>query len=409
MRISTSMLFKTTSDKLSQLQSDLLKTQQQLSSNTRILSPSDDPVAAARALEVTQMQSINTQYADNRIQAKNALNLEEQALSQLTTLIQDAQTKTIEAGNAAYNDADRASIATELTNYLEEILSVSNTRDASGNYLFSGFKTSTEAFSLTSTSATYQGDQGERSIQVGTNRQIKVSDSGDTVFQNSRGAGTFSVSAASGSFNVGTVTGMEVMDEASLTGHTYDVVFDDSSGSMTYYVYDATTDPTHSGAALASGAYTDSTMIAFDGIEFDVSGSRSNGDELTVTTEQAGANQSLFSTVQDLISLLETDTSSAAGKANLTQGLAVATENIASALDNVLTVRASVGASLKEIDTLDSAGDDRDIQYTQMLSDLQDLDYTKAISDLAQQQLTLEAAQQSYVQIVSLSLFNYLS
>jgi len=74
----------------------------------------------------------------------------------------------------------------------------------------------------------------------------------------------------------------------------------------------------------------------------------------------------------------------------------------------VLTVRASVGSRLRELDSLNSAGSSRDIQYSQTLSQLQDVDYAKAISQLTQQQTTLQAAQQSFVKIAGLSLFNYL-
>ena len=80
----------------------------------------------------------------------------------------------------------------------------------------------------------------------------------------------------------------------------------------------------------------------------------------------------------------------------------------APALDNVLTVRSSVGARMKELDTLDSAGDDADIQYAATLSGLQDLDLVKAISLFTQQQATLEAAQKTFKSVSSLSLFNYI-
>jgi flagellar hook-associated protein 3 FlgL len=71
-------------------------------------------------------------------------------------------------------------------------------------------------------------------------------------------------------------------------------------------------------------------------------------------------------------------------------------------------VRASVGASGKELDYLDDAGDSANVQYAATLSDLQDLDMTKAISLFSQQQLSLQAAQQSFKAMSGLSLFNYI-
>jgi flagellar hook-associated protein 3 FlgL len=75
----------------------------------------------------------------------------------------------------------------------------------------------------------------------------------------------------------------------------------------------------------------------------------------------------------------------------------------------VLTVQASVGARMKELDNLNSTGDDLDIQYQSTLGDLQDLDMVKAISLFAQQQQTLQAAQMSFKTMSGLSLFNYIT
>ncbi|HJW55013.1 MAG TPA: flagellin, partial [Burkholderiaceae bacterium] len=117
---------------------------------------------------------------------------------------------------------------------------------------------------------------------------------------------------------------------------------------------------------------------------------------------------SIFTTLKNLIDVLNAPATGAAGQANLANGLATANGNLDHALDNVLTVRASIGSRLNEIDSLDNLGSDLDLQYSQTLSGLQDLDYAKAITQLTQQQTTLTAAQQSFVKISGLSLFNYI-
>ena len=63
---------------------------------------------------------------------------------------------------------------------------------------------------------------------------------------------------------------------------------------------------------------------------------------------------------------------------------------------------------MRELDALASGNEDRITQYQQRLSQLQDLDYNKALSDFAQQQLSLQAAEKSFVQVSGLSLFNFL-
>lgn len=305
MRISTQTLFESGAAKLGELQSGLVRTQQQIASGRRILTPSDDPVGAARALEVSQSQSLNTQYGVNRQHAKSSLSAVEGTLSSVTTLLQDVKTTVVAAGNGTLSDIERGFMATELRGRFEELLGLANSRDAMGNYLFSGFQTATPAFSESAPGVVqYDGDQGQRLMQVDSTRQMAASSPGQTVFQ--------------------------------------------------------------------------------------------------------GGGQDVFETLNDLITLLQIPVVDATTVTALADGLATANGNVDLALDNVLTVRASVGSRLQELDALDYAGEDRHIQYSQILSDLQDLDYTEALTRLSQQQITLEAAQRSFVTVSGLSLFNFL-
>jgi len=63
---------------------------------------------------------------------------------------------------------------------------------------------------------------------------------------------------------------------------------------------------------------------------------------------------------------------------------------------------------MKELDYLDSTGDDLDIQYAATLDELMGLHEVKAIPDFSAQQLTLQAAQMTLKTMSGLSLFNYL-
>jgi len=304
MRISTQTLFESGAARLGEVQSGLLKIQQQVASGRRILTPSDDPVGAARALEVTQSQSINTQHGVNRQHAKSALVSVEGALQSATSLLLDVKTNIVTASNGSLTDSQRGFLATELRSRFEALLSIANSRDGMGNYQFSGYQTATPPFAETATGAQYQGDQGQRLLQVDATRQMAISNPGQAVFQ--------------------------------------------------------------------------------------------------------GGGQDIFNTLKDLITLLQTPVVTPADAAALSSGLALAGSNTDLALDNVLTVRASVGTRLQEIDALDFAGDDRNLQYSQTLSELQDVDYTQALTQLSQQQFIFEAAQRSFVTVSGLSLFNFL-
>ena len=72
MRVSTNTIYETGTNLMLQQQEALVKTQQQLSTGRRILAPSDDPIAAAQALNITQSESLNKQYAVNRASANSS-------------------------------------------------------------------------------------------------------------------------------------------------------------------------------------------------------------------------------------------------------------------------------------------------------------------------------------------------
>jgi flagellar hook-associated protein 3 FlgL len=406
MRIASSTIFENGTSQLGNLQSSLSKLQLQLSTGRRLITAADDPIAASRALEVTQSDSINSQFVTNRQNAKSSLSQVELALTGATGLLQDAQTLAVNAGNGTLSDADRASLATDLSGRLDDLLGLANTADGAGGYLFAGFKANTLPFIKTPTGAQYQGDQGQRILQVGSSRQLPISDSGNSVFEdNVNGNGTFVTGAAAANTGSGIVSSGSVTNAAALTGNNYSITFNISAATPPATTFDVTN--TTTGLPVSAGnAYVSGQPISFDGLQFDVRGSPASGDSFTV---QPSTKQSVFTTLTNLINTLKLPSVGAAGQAALTNGLNAAHDNLNSALDNVLSVRSSVGSRLRELDSLDSAGSDLDIQYKQTLSNLQDLDYTKALSEFAQNQTALDAAQKSFVKISGLSLFNFIS
>lgn len=109
--------------------------------------------------------------------------------------------------------------------------------------------------------------------------------------------------------------------------------------------------------------------------------------------------------VTDIINALKAPATTAQDKADLQAALAQANSNLDKSLDNVSNSRTVIGASLAEIDTLDADGSAKGINYKSALSGIQDLDYAKAITTLTQQQITLQAAQKSFLAVSGLSLF----
>jgi flagellar hook-associated protein 3 FlgL len=407
LRISTSATFNTGTNQLNTLQSAIARTQMQLSTNKRNLTAADDPIASARALEVTQSQSMNTQFATNRSNANASLSLVDKTLGDVTGQIQDIQTLIVTAGNGGYDASNREALATELEGRLTDLIGLANTADGTGGYLFSGYASTTQPFSKTPTGASYQGDQGQRMLQVGSARKMAISETGSAIFEAiPTGNGRFTTTAAGANTGSGIVSPGAVVDSTQVTGHSYDIKFGvtGTPAVTTYTVTDKTASPPVD--VLANQPYTEGATIAFGGMSMDVKGAPADGDSFSVAPS---AKQSVFTTITDLIKTLRAPANGSSGKAALANGLNTASSNMKNALDNVLTVQASVGSRMKELDNLDSTGDDLNIQYQTTLGDLQDLDMVKAISLFAQQQQTLQAAQMSFKTMSGLSLFNYIS
>ena len=406
MRVSTSQIYQTGTRNLLDGQSNLYKIQNQLATGKRFLSAQDDPVAAAQVVLTNQSLAANNQYADNQSNASSQLAYEESQLQSVVGSVQDIMERVVAGGNGSYSDTDRKSIATELQSQFDVLFGLANSTDANGYYLFSGYQGNTKPFQMTDGSVAYFGDDGQRLLQVGSSRQIAVSDSGRDIFENNRtGNGTFALSASSGNTGTGVMGTGSVLDLAAWTGETYQIDFTDETNYTVNLVDNSTVPPTLT--AVGTGTYAaDSAITEVPGISFSISGAPAAGDSFTVAPS---TNQSVFTTLQNLITAFSTGISgNAAATASFHSTISAEMENLDGILNNVLSVQASIGSRMTEIDSLSSLSESLDLQYQERLSNLQEVDYVEAISAFTQQQMQLEAAQSSFAKISGMSLFNYI-
>ncbi|MDD2686422.1 MAG: flagellar hook-associated protein FlgL [Gallionella sp.] len=402
MRVSSSTFFETNVTTMQQQQARMLQLQQQVASGRRLLTASDDPVAASRALDISQADAMNTQFGMNRIGANHALSMAESVLQSVTTLIQDVQTSVISAGNASYSNADRKTLAGQLSGRLQELIGLANSTDGTGNFLFSGFQSKVSPFSDSPAGVSYFGDDGLRQMQVSAGRQMPVSVSGADVFMRIKtGNGTVQIQPTATNAGTGVVGANSVVNPAAITGDNYQIAFSVVAGVTTYSVTDTTTS-----AVLSSGnPYTSGQAITFDGIQFDIKGVPADADTFDVVPS---VNESLFKTLSNLVTALNAPVSTPLTAAQLSSSLGQGMAQLESALSNVLNTRSSLGVRMNELDALQSTGEDLDLQLKQTLSGLQDVDYNKAISDLTQQQINLTAAQKTFAKVSGMSMFDYM-
>lgn len=184
MRISSLQIFNIANNGMADANQAMIKTQEQLSTGKRVSTPSDDPVASTKIIQLTEeLQTIN-QYGINSDLAENNLVLQESALSAIDNLIVRMKELAVQAGNnATLGASEYKALASEVDTRLQELQSLMNTKSASGDYIFGGYKSSSEPFSGSAgTGFSYNGDEGQKFIKIANNTSVAASDSGKKIF-----------------------------------------------------------------------------------------------------------------------------------------------------------------------------------------------------------------------------------
>jgi len=403
MRISSNQTHLNGVNSILQKQVELVKIQSQIASGLRVTKASDDPVAATSIFNLQHQLGLSNRWISNADTAKSYINQEEVALNGIENTLQRSRELLVQGGNGTFTNEDRQSLALELEQRLNELVSLANTRVNGSEYLFSGFKSSVKPVTTDVTGAyLYNGDQGSRSVEIGSGVSVATSDSGFDVFYDIKnGNGNFVAGAAAANTGSGVISPGSVTDNAAFTPANYQINFSlTGTGQIQYEVFDAT--PT---SILGPINYIEGNAIEFNAISFEISGIPAAGDSFSIAPS---TRQDVFTTLKNAISTLRKPAVLPAEKAQFAVAASQSLENIDRAMDKILQVHSRVGARLNVIDNQLNINQDFNLATTETLSKIRDLDLTTAITDLTQQQVSLEAAQASFVRIQGLSLFNFL-
>lgn len=402
MRVSTSFIHTQSVRNMLQQQTDVIRTQQQLATGKQNLVPSDDPSTASRILDLNDALNKLQQYGENSNFATQRLSVEESVLASVENLLQRVRELTVQAGNSAVLDVTaKEAIAEEITQLNEALFDLANTKDVNGEYLFSGFQTGTQPFTIdASGNYIYNGDQGELALQIGDNRQVVTNDSGADVFQLIRnGNGSFITDNNVANTGNGLISTGSVQNPAAFLSDDYTIRF---TSATTFEVDNNTTGAVN---ILGVQTYTEDALISFDGIEVAISQAPATGDSFSVN---ASRNQSIMTTLSELVNSISSSQDSFSGDAQYAQGIATALNNIDRSMDNIINTRTKVGARLNSIDMQIEDNDARQVQFTSVKSQIEDLDYAEAISRLTFQSTALQASQQTFALVKDLNLFNFI-
>ncbi|GAD61361.1 flagellar hook-associated protein 3 [Aquipseudomonas alcaligenes] len=556
MRISSIQAFNNGVNGIGRNYSDVIRTQEQISSGKRILTPADDPVASVRLLQLEQQQAVLGQYKDNLTAAKNSLTQEETTLNSVNTVLQRIRELAVQAGGGALSAEDRKSIAKELGERENELLNLMNSRNARGEYLFAGFLGKTEPF-IRNPDGTYSyfGDEGQRSLQVASSTTVAINDNGKRLFEDVLNAdrvletGGINNPALAGQvpplpattippvpaadqrvfMSQGLVEDQDAFNNSFRTGEPYSLAFvsgkefriydsagtdvtseipgggqidplanggnvinfrgmrfqldvvlqpGDNAQDLDNLLADTTTPGTpgigtHSFTLQAAptefavtrsstnastavvGGGTISNQATFNaqfptsgvvlrftsatsydvyaqpvgpsstpiatgtapgpypstfnvfGADFTLSAAASAGDEFGVKP-QFQEQRSILNTISQLRQSLESSPTSPVGNLAIRDEVAIALKNLDNGIGQVLEVQTEIGARLNLVESTETDNEDVTLVNKAVQADLRELDYAEALSRLSFQTIILEAAQQSYVKIAGLNLFNQL-
>jgi flagellar hook-associated protein 3 FlgL len=407
MRISTSMLNQNAVNGILDAEAQASKTQAQLSTGKRINSPADDPVGEVQMLQLDAVQSQNGQYIANGQSASTDLSLENTALTTSTNTLQSIRNLVVQANSGTNSPSDLKDIASQITSLESQLQGAANSQNAQGQYLFAGYSTATQPFVRGSSGAmTYVGDQGTTSVQLDGGTSVQTGDPGSVVFSNiPTGNGTFTTAAGTAN------TGTGVVDAGSVQNATawqsaqaaapapYTVTF---TSTTAYTVTDA------NGAAVGTPGTYDPTKggeIQVNGADVGLTGAPAAGDTFTVAPS---TRQSVFTSIDNIVTALNSAGSSSAAKAQLSSVLGSSLQQMDNSINQIDNVAATVGGRINLVTSVANSVNTNNVSVAAQISSVRDLDYAAASSKYSQQLVALQAAEQSYVAIENLSLFKVL-
>jgi flagellar hook-associated protein 3 FlgL len=183
MKISTTLYFDRATQQLGNVQGELAKTQEQLSTGKQIVKPSDAPDKASLVTRLESELGRQTSYQETLKSVQTRLQSEETSLKNTSDVLVRIKELSVQAANDTLGSADRQSLALEISSLRDQVLSLANTRDTNGNYLFAGSRVGQPAFGPDAKGQiVYQGDQARMKVAVGDNRRMNMNMPGSDAF-----------------------------------------------------------------------------------------------------------------------------------------------------------------------------------------------------------------------------------
>ncbi|MEJ2044564.1 MAG: flagellar hook-associated protein FlgL [Reinekea sp.] len=412
-RVSTYWIYNRPINDMLKLQAQLNRTQEQVSSGVGMLTPADDPVGAARVLQLDQEISQISQYERNVTLIESRLTSEESVLDGVTTVLQRVRELTVKAGNAAIlTTEDRRSIGQEIEQRVDELYDLMNSKDGSGEYIFAGFRGNHQPFiENIGGGFSYQGDEGVRYLKVSSTITLASSDSGKEVFldipANEPSFFTYgnNQNTGNGYISAGITADQEALNEFFPENAviTFNNELDIDPASPNFTVRRKSDG--HVIEGFENIPFQVGATISVAGMSVTIAGNPNPGDQFIIETS---GKQSILTTTEKLNYALSNYTDAPEYSEIYDHAIFNTLENIDFAIDNISQIQSRIGSRLNITETTLEQHADNKLAAQDIRADIRDLDYAEAVSRLQMEQFVLQAAQQSFAAVTQTSLFDFI-
>ena len=400
MKVSTSQMFLSTSSQLAKQSGRINELQAKISTGEKLLSPSEEPQRAALINQLESTASQISTYQKNLDKVDGRLSIEEAILNSVDNIMGRIRDLSLAAASGTYSPGDKAIVVQEMTGLRDELLSLANSQDSGGNYIFAGTKVTTTPYQENAAGeVTYFGDSSSVVVSTGPNSNVKLNRPGTEVFSKVTDGGVdynfFDVidrmaDALMGTAKQETVSNAYATSAAALnSGAAFNLTVSVGKTSPTNTTINVTTD-TPEGVVTAINASS-------TGLKAKLAKEDPSSDVVSVYIEGPGGKEGIFT-------ISSTPTMGFSNNDLVQKGIGRVSDSKNRATDALV----GIGVSMSVVNEKKDVNEERDLAVKKLISSEKDLDYALAVTELSSEIIALEALQSSFAKISQMSLFDYL-
>ena len=401
MRITTNMIYDRNTYSLNNANERLNTAYQQLQTGNKFQTAGEDPAGMSQKMALTKEIDLFKQYGVNGSLLENSLGHEETVLTSINNAMLSAQTLIQKSNNGSISLDDRKAIASELEGLQKQMFDLMNSKNSSGEFIFGGNQSKTQPYVKdTNGNYIYQGDTGQRNIQVSSTVQIAANDSGQDLFEIVATRRTASAVSANIKVGIGDQGNFDNFYQSSynpaLASNSY-TVSTTIGPPDTYDIKDS------GGNTLQTGDYSPGTKIPFNGLELTLD--QPAGGAVQQFDLNPPKNDNVLNGMSDFMTALRDPSISAE---NFASRVADATVHMKNSRLNIDHGLGELGGRMNSLEQVMSSNEGLSTLNTGARAKVSEADLYEVISTLSKEDAALSASQLSFSKISRLTLFDYI-